>query len=148
MAGAFWGNVWSMSDEQLAHRLDDGEPVPARNWRQLVTEGVLALPHLVALVARLMRDRRVPLRRKALVGAAVAYAISPIDFLPDLVPILGKADDLVLLAFSVHHLLEAAPPDVRAEYWRGSEDALALVAGVVAWGAELVPARLRKLIAG
>ncbi len=137
-----------MSQENSIHRLDDSEPVQARGLRQIIAEGVMAFPHLVGLVVRLMRDRRVPLQRKLLVGAALAYMLSPIDLLPDSVPFIGQADDLVLVAFAINHLLEGAPPEVRAEYWKGSDDALTLVSAVAAWGAELVPSRLRKLLGG
>jgi uncharacterized membrane protein YkvA (DUF1232 family) len=121
-------------------------PEPPRTVLQILRETALALPHLGILLTRLLRDPRVALRRKMLAAVAAAYVASPIDVIPDMVPLVGQLDDAIVVAFAIHHLLNAVPPAVRAEYWAGSEDALDLVQAVVAWGAELVPPSLRRLV--
>ena len=58
---------------------------------------------------------RTPLHAKALAMAVVAYAFSPIDLIPDFVPILGYLDDLVLLPLGVWAVLKLVPADVMIE---------------------------------
>lgn len=128
------------------HTIDTRKPEPPRRVGEIVREVVLVLPHLAVLLARLMRDPRVPRRRKMLVGIALAYVASPIDAIPDVIPVVGQFDDTIAIAFAIHHLMHGVPPDVCAQYWAGSEDALDLVQAVVAWGAEMVPAPIRRMV--
>lgn len=124
------------------------EQVPARprSRLELLREAALAVPHLMILLGRLMADRDVPSRRKIVVGVAMAYVASPYDILPDVVPFLGRLDDVVLLAGSIHHLMKSVPEHKVTQYWEGSEDALDIVAGLVEWGADLVPKPIRNLL--
>lgn len=104
------------------------------------------LPGVALLIGRLMTDPRVPMQRKVVAVGAVAYLASPIDVIPDFVPVLGQADDVVIAAFALHRLIESVPPDVREEYWLGSSDTLDLLSSLVAWAAELVPPSIRRLL--
>ncbi len=133
--------------ESAKFPLDDAPPAPRRTALEILAELTLSLPNLVKLLYRLLRDPRVPVRRKILVGAAGLYLVSPIDLVPDaLVPVLGQLDDLVLVVFSVHYLLHGADEATITEYWDGSQDALELVAALLEWGSELVPAPLRRAL--
>ena len=58
------------------------------------------------------RDPRVPWYAKALAGALVAYAFSPIDLIPDFIPVLGYVDDLVLIPLGVLAVRAMIAPDV------------------------------------
>ena len=126
--------------------LDEAPVVAPRTRAELLVEAALALPNLVLLLGRLLRDRRVPRRRKVLAAVVVAYVVSPIDLVPDFIPVLGQVDDVVLVALAVDHLIQGTSHHVVAEHWSGSEDALELVSSIVAWAAELVPASVRKLV--
>lgn len=53
------------------------------------------------LLRRIMRDRRVPLCAKLIIPALVLYLLSPIDIVPDFIPVIGYLDDLVVLALAV-----------------------------------------------
>jgi uncharacterized membrane protein YkvA (DUF1232 family) len=61
------------------------------------------------------RDPRVPWPVKALALGTAAYAFSPIDLIPDFVPVLGYLDDLVLVPLGVWLVVRLTPPDVLAE---------------------------------
>jgi uncharacterized membrane protein YkvA (DUF1232 family) len=61
------------------------------------------------------RDRRVPWYAKALAIGIVAYAFSPIDLIPDFIPVLGYLDDLVLIPLGVMAVRAMVPPEVMAE---------------------------------
>jgi uncharacterized membrane protein YkvA (DUF1232 family) len=58
------------------------------------------------------RDPRTPLLAKLLVGLVVAYAISPVDLIPDFIPVLGYLDDLVLLPAGIWLALKLIPKPV------------------------------------
>lgn len=80
---------------------------------------------------------------------ALLYAASPIDIIPEmLVPIVGRIDDVLLLALAVHLLLRGADDEVVAQYWDGDEDTLEIVTAIIDWASELVPWRVRRLLAG
>ena len=117
-----------------------------RRWpdtRSRVKEAALALPNLVKLLGRLMRDPRVPARSKAMAGAALAYVASPIDLVPDLIPVLGKSDDVFIAIFAVHHLIRTAGEEVVVEHWDGTADVLEYVNSLIDVAARFVPLRVR-----
>jgi uncharacterized membrane protein YkvA (DUF1232 family) len=121
-------------------------PLRARTRPELLKEAALAVPHLIMLLSRLMRDRDVSRARKVIAAAALAYVVSPYDLLPDGIPFIGRIDDVVVLAAAVHSLMGAVPEERLDAYWEGSEDALDIVAGLIEWGADLVPGPLHRLI--
>lgn len=79
------------------------------------------------LLWRVARDPRVPWQAKAVAGGAVAYVVSPLDVIPDVIPGIGKIDDLFLLARALRYLTGAAGYDLLHELWSGSEDGFALL---------------------
>ena len=74
------------------------------------------LPTYARLVWGLVRDPRVPVSLKALLAAALAYVVTPIDLIPDVVPLLGQADDLTVLLLVLDLFVQNAPAAVRAEH--------------------------------
>jgi uncharacterized membrane protein YkvA (DUF1232 family) len=72
-------------------------------------------------------DARVrPLDKWILVAVAV-YLLSPVDLVPDAIPVLGQMDDLWLIIWALRRLLNAAGPAVVRDLWRGTEEGLAFV---------------------
>lgn len=61
------------------------------------------------------RDPRTPWQVKVLAGAVAAYALSPIDLIPDFVPVLGYLDDLILVPAGVWLALRLIPPELKDE---------------------------------
>ena len=111
-----------------------------RRARHLKTE-TLAL-YLAA------RDPRTPWHAKLLVGGIVAYAFSPIDLIPDFVPVLGYLDDLVLIPIGIALAIKLIPPQVlvecraRAQHTVGSGRPVSRVAAAVIVAIWLVLAAL------
>jgi uncharacterized membrane protein YkvA (DUF1232 family) len=66
------------------------------------------------LAWRLMREPRVPVVAKALPVLAVLYVLSPLDFIPDVVPVLGQLDDLGILILSLKLFLRLCPSSIAA----------------------------------
>ena len=82
---------------------------------------------VILLLKDLATDARVPLRDKVMAGAAAAYLVTPVDFVPDFIPVAGQADDLMIAVWAFRRLLGAAGYDVIYELWRGTDEGLALV---------------------
>jgi uncharacterized membrane protein YkvA (DUF1232 family) len=76
--------------------------------RATIREAIWLLPNVAKLLARIVRDRRVPVRAKAFAAAVLIYVISPIDIIPDFVIGFGKLDDLILSAVAIQYLIESA----------------------------------------
>ncbi len=86
-------------------------------WRYLRTARVmLQFPTYARLVWGLARDVRTPVGLKILLGAAITYVVTPIDLIPDVVPILGHADDLTVLLLVLDVFISNAPAAVREEH--------------------------------
>jgi uncharacterized membrane protein YkvA (DUF1232 family) len=66
------------------------------------------------------RDSRTPWYAKALAVIVVGYALSPIDLIPDFIPVLGYLDDLVLLPIGIYLVLRLIPPEVMDEHRRAA----------------------------
>jgi uncharacterized membrane protein YkvA (DUF1232 family) len=107
-------------------------------------EYALFAPRLIKLVFRLVRDKRVPARPKAILVMLGAYLASPIDLIPDFIPGLGYVDDLVLAAFALDQILNRVPDQVVREHWDGDEDVLQIVREILDIAAGIVPDWLRK----
>jgi len=82
------------------------------------------------------RDPRVPLAVKAFAALVAAYALSPIDLIPDFIPVLGYLDELVLLPAAVWVILRFIDPEIIAEHRAAATKIAARPVSV--WGAVVV----------
>lgn len=119
------------------------EPGSAGGKTQL-KEYALFAPRFVKLISRLLRDRRVPARQKAVLVLMVAYLASPIDVIPDFIPGIGHVDDLVLAAFALDQILNRVPEACIREHWDGDEDILQVVREILDIATGLMPDWLKK----
>jgi uncharacterized membrane protein YkvA (DUF1232 family) len=111
-------------------------------------EYLLLLPHLVKLLARLMRDPRVSPRSKAVLVLVIGYLVSPIDLIPDMIPGMGQLDDLVIAAFALDYMINRVPDEILREHWEGDEDVLELIRNIAEIAATLVPRWIKRLLPG
>lgn len=80
------------------------------------------------------RDPRVPWYAKALAIVVAAYAVSPIDLIPDFIPVIGYLDDLILVPLGIALVIKLIPPPVMAEHRQLAEARdrpVSMVAGVI-----------------
>ena len=82
-------------------------------------ELALLVPNLVLLFKDLLRDPAVPRGPKIALAIGVVWLISPIDLLPEFVPVLGPLDDAVVAALVLRYLVKRAGIDVVRRHWRG-----------------------------
>lgn len=69
----------------------------------------------------LIRDRRTPVAPKVIAGLVVAYALSPIDLIPDVVPVLGLLDDVILIPLGIALAVRLTPPALWQEMLQQAE---------------------------
>lgn len=87
------------------------------------------LPDCVTMLRRLWRDPRVPTRARLAIGFAAAWAISPVDLIPEFLPVVGPLDDVVVVALALRYAVRQVPPEVVAEAWPGSPRMLGRLVG-------------------
>ena len=77
------------------------------------------LPACVTLVRRLRADPRVPRRAKMAVAFAGLWVLSPIDLIPEFLPVIGPLDDVVVVALALRYAGRQVPRHVLVEAWPG-----------------------------
>jgi uncharacterized membrane protein YkvA (DUF1232 family) len=112
-----------------------------------LTLGVLRdLPHFARLLYGVARDPRVSKLDKGLALAAVVYVVSPIDILPDSIPVIGQIDDIYLVALALGRLLNNAGIEVLLDHWEGDEESLETALSLLERAGSLLPEPLRMLM--
>jgi uncharacterized membrane protein YkvA (DUF1232 family) len=87
--------------------------------RALARQLAALIPNLAHLYAGLVRDPRVPLRAKVVLGGAALDLAMPLDLIPDCIPIVGSMDDAIVAAFALRYIVGATSADVVAAHWPG-----------------------------
>jgi uncharacterized membrane protein YkvA (DUF1232 family) len=80
-----------------------------KNWARAIKRDVLALYYAA-------RDPRVPWYAKALALCVAGYALSPIDLIPDFIPVLGYLDDVIIVPLGILAVIKLIPPEIMAEH--------------------------------
>jgi uncharacterized membrane protein YkvA (DUF1232 family) len=87
------------------------------------------LPDCVTTVRRLRGDPRVPKRAKVAVAIALLWALSPIDLIPEFLPVIGPLDDVIVVALALRYAARTVPRDVLLEAWPGNPDLIRRLLG-------------------
>jgi uncharacterized membrane protein YkvA (DUF1232 family) len=108
----------------------------------LARELALLLPNLIRLFGGLLRDRRVGLPAKIVVGIASLWLASPIDLIPEFIPIVGSLDDAIVAALALRFVLRTTDGAVVREHWHGDPATLERLLRLVLWGGRGSPRAL------
>jgi uncharacterized membrane protein YkvA (DUF1232 family) len=125
-----------------------GLAVVATTWVALVAlaaalpagylkEAASFLPDCVILVRRLRKDPSVPRRAKLALGFAGLWVLSPIDLIPEFLPVIGPLDDAVVVALALRYAARQVPRDVLHAAWPGEPRTLERLIGATRRGREL-----------
>ncbi|MGZ4674194.1 MAG: YkvA family protein [Ilumatobacteraceae bacterium] len=106
----------------LARRLPPG----------LAKDLATVLPSCVTTARRLRKDPRVPRRVKVAVGFAGLWVLSPIDLIPEFLPVIGPLDDIVVVALALRYAARRIPPEALIEAWPGERRILERLAPATA----------------
>lgn len=91
-----------------------------------------ALPACVTTARRLRRDPRVPRRVKLAVAIAALWVLSPIDLIPEFLPVIGPLDDIVVVAIALRYAAKRVPAQALVEAWPADRRTLSRLAPVTA----------------
>jgi uncharacterized membrane protein YkvA (DUF1232 family) len=87
------------------------------------------LPACAITVRRLRRDPRVPRRAKLAMAFAGLWVLSPIDLIPEFLPVIGPLDDVVVVALALRYAARRVPREALEEAWAGEPHVLARLLG-------------------
>ncbi len=99
----------------------------ASGRRHSARELATFIPHLVGLFRRLLMDPEVPRRAKVWVWVGVIWIASPIDLIPEFIPVVGPLDDVIVAGIVLRRLVRSSGPEVIRRHWRGEEGSLDLL---------------------
>jgi uncharacterized membrane protein YkvA (DUF1232 family) len=97
-----------------------------------LTETLRLLPDLLRLVGRLARDPALPRGARVRLWVLLAYLAMPFDLIPDFIPVLGYADDAIIVGLVLRSVVRQAGPASVRRHWPGTEDGLRAVARLTA----------------
>ena len=111
---------------------------------QKIVEYAMMIPDIVALLWRLFKDKRVSFKAKMMVGGMLAYVVSPIDIIPDFIPLIGHIDDVAIAFFGLNSIINEVPEEIILENWQGEDNIILIVREAVSYiskvvGSENVP---------
>jgi len=101
--------------------------------RSQARELAALIPNLVILFRGLLGDPRVPRSSKRWLWFAVAWFLSPIDLIPEFLPVVGPLDDAIVAALVLRHVLRRTDRTVLADYWRGEPGTLDAILRIGQW---------------
>jgi uncharacterized membrane protein YkvA (DUF1232 family) len=91
----------------------------------LLREALRLLPDVLRLIRRLAADRTLPHGVRVRLALLLAYLAIPIDLIPDFVPVLGYADDAIIVTAVLRTVVRRAGLDVVRAHWPGTDDGFA-----------------------
>lgn len=92
-----------------------------------VTDILRLLPDVVVLLRRLAADPELPRGVRIRLGLLLVYLILPIDLIPDFIPVLGYADDAIIVALALRSVTRRAGPAALERHWPGTAEGLQAV---------------------
>ena len=109
----------------------------ARRHPETVTmkDALRLLPDLLRLIRRLAADSSIPAGVRVRLVLLLVYLLSPIDLVPDFVPVIGYADDVVIVALVLRSVVAQAGDDAVKRHWPGTPEGLQLILKLAGLGA-------------
>lgn len=114
--------------------------------KETLIEFARAIPATAQLVYRLVRDERVDDRARTVMVGALGYTVLPFDLIPDRLPVIGKIDDVVIMAGALSALFEAAGEEILHEHWEASDGSLEALLTLVETVSGFLPKPARRLM--
>ncbi len=87
------------------------------------------LPACITTMRRLRADPRVPRRAKLAVALAGLWVLSPVDLIPEFLPVIGPLDDVVVVALALRYAVRQVPREILLEAWAGDRQLLERLLG-------------------
>ena len=154
--------------DQLQDKIIDMDPkklkfyedlrAKTQNWTSKKTgktgsalaEYLFMLPDFFILLTRLATDKRVPIKKKAVVAGIIAYMIMPFDLIPDFIPIIGHVDDLVMAVLGLNMVLNDIDEKILLDNWSGEAKLLDILQRITGTAEQFLDktilSKLKKLL--
>ena len=92
---------------------------------------VFIIPDMAALLFRLLKDKRVPMKTKIIISAAIAYIGFPTDIIPDNIPFIGKVDEIAVAFFALERIIADVPTRIILENWEGKNNIVFVISNII-----------------
>jgi uncharacterized membrane protein YkvA (DUF1232 family) len=89
------------------------------------------VPDILRLCRDVLADRRAPISVRVAIGGLLVWLISPIDLIPEFIPVLGPLDDIVVAVLVLRYVRRRLGTDDLRARWRGTPEGFALLQGVM-----------------
>ncbi|MEG1002231.1 MAG: YkvA family protein [Clostridium sp.] len=130
-------DFYTVGRDTTKEKLEEKLPENAKAY----SEYLFLIPDLLALICRLLKDNRVPMKTKIAVSGSIAYIICPTDMIPSNIPFVGKIDDLAVLFFALNRIAKEVPFNVLAENWSGKNELILVLKNGVEYVSNFTGAR-------
>jgi len=124
---------YSRGREILGDKLSKG----AKEYK----EYIFLLPDIISLIYRLLKDKRVPLKTKLIMSAAIVYITMPTDVIPNKIPFIGAIDDIGVAFFALNKVLSDIPLAIIIENWQGKNELLLVLKNGIEYLVDFTGAR-------
>ncbi|ADJ45006.1 hypothetical protein AMES_3181 [Amycolatopsis mediterranei S699] len=130
MTGSFWWDllIGVAVALVLAWAVLLGALVLVRPRGGLLREALRLLPDVLRLIRRLAADKTLPRGVRIRLGLLLAYLALPIDLVPDFIPVLGYADDAIIVSAVLRSVVRRAGLEAVRAHWPGTDDGFAALA--------------------
>lgn len=105
----------------------------ARPRGGLLREALRILPDVLRLIRRLAADKSLPAGVRVRLALLLAYLAMPFDLIPDFIPVLGYADDAIVVTIVLRGVVRRAGRDAVRAHWPGSDDGFEALARLTGW---------------
>lgn len=92
------------------------------NNTKAYSDFIMFIPDLIALICRLIKDKRVPKKTRIALGLSFGYTVLPFDLIPDKIPVLGQLDELAVILFALERIMSDVDTNVLLENWQGKDE--------------------------
>lgn len=99
------------------------------------------IPDMTALLYRLLKDKRVPVKTKLVISGAIAYIAFPTDIIPDNIPFIGKIDEIAVAFFALERIIADVPMKVILENWEGKNNIVLVIRNLIEYVVNFTGAR-------
>jgi uncharacterized membrane protein YkvA (DUF1232 family) len=127
-----WSNWWSIPLGIAAGLLLIWLGLAVMLWKvkpddYALRDALRLLPDLIRLIKRMAADPDTPRGLRIRLALLLGYLALPIDLIPDFIPVLGYADDAIIVVLALRSATRSGGPDALAKHWPGTPDGLAAV---------------------
>ncbi|TYC97149.1 DUF1232 domain-containing protein [Arthrobacter echini] len=133
---AWWDATWPVLTGVLAGLLVLWVVLLIALWRATPNQTTLRdalrlLPDVIRLIKRLSADRTLSRGVRVRLVLLMAYLALPFDVVPDFIPILGYADDAIIIILVLRSVVRTAGPEALSRHWLGTPEGLAAVRSLI-----------------